>query len=80
MSGQTADRILGVDPELAEFDLDGVQASLGLDASATGTTYRELQDCGPDRPKLVCPEVSAASTFAGTAVMAGLLTHVAPSG
>jgi len=46
MSGQTAHRLLGDDPESAEFDLNGIQASLGLEASATGTTNREFQNRG----------------------------------
>jgi ubiquinone biosynthesis protein len=41
--GERLGRELGVDPEAVEFDMDGVRASMGLDASVNRLTYRELQ-------------------------------------
>ena len=35
---------LGVNPNDVEFDMDGIKASVGLDSSASGLTYRELQE------------------------------------
>lgn len=42
--GERLGRELGVDPSQVEFDMDGIKASVGLDSSATGLTYRELQE------------------------------------
>jgi ubiquinone biosynthesis protein len=42
--GERLGRELGVDPNSVEFDMDGIKASVGLDSSATGLTYRELQE------------------------------------
>jgi ubiquinone biosynthesis protein len=41
--GERLGRELGVDPSAVEFDMDGIKASVGLDPSASGLTYRELQ-------------------------------------
>jgi ubiquinone biosynthesis protein len=41
--GERLGRELGVDPSSVEFDMDGVRASMGLDASVNRLTYRELQ-------------------------------------
>ena len=41
--GERLGRELGVDPTAVEFDLDGVKASMGLDASVNSITYKELQ-------------------------------------
>ena len=42
--GERLGRELGIDPNAVEFDMDGVKASMGLDASVNSLTYRELQD------------------------------------
>jgi ubiquinone biosynthesis protein len=42
--GERLGRELGVDPRAVEFDMDGVKASLGLDASVSRLTYRQLQE------------------------------------
>lgn len=42
--GERLGRELGVDPTAVEFDMDGVKASMGLDASVNRLTYRELQE------------------------------------
>lgn len=42
--GERLGRELGVDPSAVEFDLDGVKASMGLDANVNKVTYRELQE------------------------------------
>ena len=42
--GERLARELGVNAEEVEFDMDGVKASMGLDASVQGITYRELQE------------------------------------
>ncbi|MFT6391404.1 MAG: ubiquinone biosynthesis protein, partial [Ilumatobacter sp.] len=42
--GERLGRELGVDPTKVEFDMDGIKASVGLEASASGLTYRELQE------------------------------------
>jgi ubiquinone biosynthesis protein len=41
--GERLGRELGLDPTSVEFDLDGVKASMGLEASVDRLTYRELQ-------------------------------------
>ena len=41
--GERIGRELGVDPMTLEVDMDGVKASIGLDPSVDGLTYRELQ-------------------------------------
>ena len=41
--GERLGRELGVDPSQVEFDMDGIKASVGLDSSSSGLTYRELQ-------------------------------------
>jgi len=41
--GERLGRELGVDPTAVEFNLDGVKASLGVDASTETLTYRDLQ-------------------------------------
>jgi len=41
--GERLGRELGVDPSAVEFDMDGIKASVGLESSASGLTYRELQ-------------------------------------
>ena len=41
--GERLGRELGIDPSTVEFDMDGVKASMGLDPSVEGLTYRELQ-------------------------------------
>ncbi|MEP1123826.1 MAG: AarF/UbiB family protein [Ilumatobacter sp.] len=42
--GERLGRELGIDPNDVEFDMDGIKASVGLDSSASGLTYRELQE------------------------------------
>ncbi len=42
--GERLGRELGVDPTAVEFDLDGVKASMGLDANVNSITYKELQE------------------------------------
>ncbi len=42
--GERLGRELGVNPNDVEFDLDGVKASMGLEASVNSLTYRELQE------------------------------------
>lgn len=42
--GERLGRELGVDPTAVEFDLDGVKASMGLDAGVDSITYKELQE------------------------------------
>lgn len=42
--GERLGRELGINPNDVEFDMDGVKASMGLDASVDSLTYRELQD------------------------------------
>ncbi len=41
--GERLGRELGLDPNAIEFDLDGVKAGLGVDASVQTMTYKELQ-------------------------------------
>jgi ubiquinone biosynthesis protein len=42
--GERLGRELGLDANAVEFDMDGVRASMGLDASVNRLTYRELQE------------------------------------
>ena len=42
--GERLGRELGVDPTAVEFDLDGVKASMGLEADVNSITYKELQE------------------------------------
>jgi ubiquinone biosynthesis protein len=42
--GERLGRELGVDPSAVEFDLDGVKASMGLEADVNSITYKELQE------------------------------------
>ncbi len=42
--GERLARELGVNAEEVEFDMDGVKASMGLEPTVEGITYRELQE------------------------------------
>lgn len=42
--GERLGRDLGIDPDAVEIDLDGVKASMGVDAGTERLTYRELQE------------------------------------
>jgi ubiquinone biosynthesis protein len=42
--GERLGRELGIDHRTVEIDLDGFKASLGVDASTEGLTYRQLQE------------------------------------
>ena len=42
--GERLGRELGVDPNTVEFDMDGVKASMGLEASVDSLTYKQLQE------------------------------------
>jgi ubiquinone biosynthesis protein len=42
--GERLARELGVNADDVQFDMDGVKASMGLDSSVQGITYRELQE------------------------------------
>ncbi len=42
--GERLGRELGLDPSAVEFDLDGVKASMGLQADVNSITYKELQE------------------------------------
>jgi len=42
--GEHLARDLGIDAEAVEFDLEGVKASFGVDATTESLTYRELQE------------------------------------
>jgi ubiquinone biosynthesis protein len=41
--GERLGRELGIDPTTVQFDMDGVKAGFGVDASTESLTYRELQ-------------------------------------
>lgn len=42
--GERLGRELGINPNDVEFDMDGVKASMGLEPSVQGLTYRQLQE------------------------------------
>jgi hypothetical protein len=56
--GERLGRELGIDPGEVEFDIDGVKAGFGLDATVDTRTYRDLQPgnlgclIGPERPNV----------------------------
>ena len=42
--GERLGKELGIDPTSVEFDLDGVKASMGLEAATNSISYRQLQE------------------------------------